>query len=125
MPSRLPLLAALLATVALASADEVAYAPTVLPSYAKDVRPLLETYCIDCHGGESTKGEIDLARLKDESEALRELKTWRAGSSRRGAGCRSSPAATRCRRRRRSSRPTASARPSSTGSSARAPGSRA
>ena len=78
MSPRLPLLAALLVTAALSAADEVAYVPGTQPSYAKDVRPLLETYCIDCHGGESTKGEVDLARLKDESEAERELKTWRA-----------------------------------------------
>ncbi len=33
------------------------------PRYATDVRPILETKCFRCHGGEVTKGELDLSRL--------------------------------------------------------------
>lgn len=38
------------------------------PTFEKDVRPILRTYCLDCHGGESTKGKLDL-RLKRFAES--------------------------------------------------------
>ena len=38
------------------------------PSFEKDVRPILRAYCLDCHGGEATKGKLDL-RLKRFAEA--------------------------------------------------------
>ncbi|WP_206108127.1 PSD1 and planctomycete cytochrome C domain-containing protein [Paludisphaera soli] len=36
-------------------------------TFEKDVRPILRTYCLDCHGGEATKGELDL-RLRRFAE---------------------------------------------------------
>jgi cytochrome c553 len=33
------------------------------PRYASDVRPILETKCFRCHGGDAAKGELDLSRL--------------------------------------------------------------
>lgn len=37
-------------------------------TFEKDVRPILRAYCLDCHGGEATKGKLDL-RLKRFAEA--------------------------------------------------------
>ncbi|AMV39123.1 PSD1 and planctomycete cytochrome C domain-containing protein [Planctomyces sp. SH-PL62] len=36
-------------------------------TFEKDVRPILRAYCLDCHGGESTNGKLDL-RLKRFAE---------------------------------------------------------
>jgi hypothetical protein len=36
-------------------------------TFERDVRPILRTYCLDCHGGEATKGDLDL-RLKRFAE---------------------------------------------------------
>ncbi|WP_337177305.1 PSD1 and planctomycete cytochrome C domain-containing protein [Paludisphaera sp.] len=38
------------------------------PTFEKDVRPILRAYCMDCHGGEDTKGKLDL-RLRRFAEA--------------------------------------------------------
>jgi len=37
-------------------------------TFEKDVRPILRTYCLDCHGGETVKGKLDL-RLRRFAEA--------------------------------------------------------
>ncbi|MDR3621577.1 MAG: PSD1 and planctomycete cytochrome C domain-containing protein [Paludisphaera borealis] len=36
-------------------------------TFEKDVRPIFKAYCLDCHGGEATKGKLDL-RLKRFAE---------------------------------------------------------
>jgi Protein of unknown function (DUF1549)/Protein of unknown function (DUF1553)/Planctomycete cytochrome C len=36
-------------------------------TFEKDVRPIFKAYCLDCHGGESVKGKLDL-RLKRFAE---------------------------------------------------------
>src|SRR6478752_1483744 len=45
--------------------------------YAKDVRPVLETYCGKCHSGERVKGDVNLARFTDVPSIQREPKLWR------------------------------------------------
>jgi hypothetical protein len=35
-------------------------------------RPLIEKYCVDCHGGAKTKGDVDLAALKTETDLPRD-----------------------------------------------------
>ena len=31
------------------------------PSFTKDVKPFLKTYCVECHGGDKTKAGLDLS----------------------------------------------------------------
>src|SRR5262249_31664829 len=33
------------------------------PSYTKDVKPFLEKYCLECHGGRETKKGIDVSSI--------------------------------------------------------------
>jgi Protein of unknown function (DUF1592)/Protein of unknown function (DUF1588)/Protein of unknown function (DUF1587)/Protein of unknown function (DUF1585)/Protein of unknown function (DUF1595)/Planctomycete cytochrome C len=53
--------------------------------FQKDVRPLLENYCYDCHGGDEKKGDVSFEELKSNSDILnhdlwfRVLKNLRAG----------------------------------------------
>jgi len=45
-------------------------------SYVKDVRPVLEKYCWDCHGDGAKKGEVVLDADKDEAAIARNRKIW-------------------------------------------------
>ena len=45
-------------------------------SYAKDIRPVLEKYCWDCHGDGAKKGDIILDADKDEAAIARNRKLW-------------------------------------------------
>jgi hypothetical protein len=51
-----------------AAKPAVEVAPLVLPdaelSFERHVRPLLKTWCLDCHGGESTEGGLDLRQRR-------------------------------------------------------------
>ncbi|MBA3698181.1 MAG: DUF1592 domain-containing protein [Planctomycetes bacterium] len=46
-------------------------------SFTKDVKPLLETYCVTCHNPEKKKADLDLTIYKDDSSASRATKLWR------------------------------------------------
>ncbi len=48
-------------------------APT---SYAKDVQPLLQKYCWDCHGDGAKKGDLNLDPFKDDPSIFRAHKEW-------------------------------------------------
>lgn len=54
-------------------------------SFHKDIQPLLEEYCYDCHGGDTTNGNIAFDQLKSKEQILdhdlwtRVLKNTRAG----------------------------------------------
>jgi hypothetical protein len=50
-------------------------APT--PTFAKDIRPLLEAHCFKCHDAEKKKAGINLTAYTDEKSILRKRKTWR------------------------------------------------
>lgn len=41
--------------------------------FARDIRPLLETHCYDCHEGSAGKGGVDLARYLTEADLQRDL----------------------------------------------------
>ena len=45
-------------------------------SYAKDIRPVLEKYCWDCHGDGAKKGDVILDADKDEAAIARNRKLW-------------------------------------------------
>ena len=44
--------------------------------FEKEVRPLLETYCLRCHSPQKHKGDVDLSIFKDESAIIREPRLW-------------------------------------------------
>ncbi|MFM1769736.1 MAG: hypothetical protein RJA22_2265 [Verrucomicrobiota bacterium] len=46
------------------------------PDYAREVLPLLDRYCFDCHGRGKSKGDITLEPLKEEAAALADPRTW-------------------------------------------------
>ncbi len=45
--------------------------------FARDIRPLLEAHCFDCHGDEEKpKGRANLGRFKTELDVMRERGVW-------------------------------------------------
>ena len=44
--------------------------------FAKDIQPLLKTYCYDCHGEKRQKGEVDLSKFPNEAAFYRNPKLW-------------------------------------------------
>ena len=46
--------------------------------YAKDVLPVLERYCYDCHGDGSDRGGLELDKHKNASERLGDHESWLA-----------------------------------------------
>ena len=54
-------------------------APAVLVAqdFQKDVAPFLSKYCYECHGGEKTKGDLDLKAVKNADHFFQEQRTWR------------------------------------------------
>ncbi len=44
--------------------------------FAKDVQPLLQKYCWDCHGDDAKKGDLNLDRFKTEADVVKERKVW-------------------------------------------------
>lgn len=49
-----------------------------LQQFTSDIKPLLKTYCVQCHGGEQTKADINLSQYEKTSEALKDLKIWKS-----------------------------------------------
>ena len=45
-------------------------------SFAKDIRPLLEKYCWDCHGDGMDKGGLSLDAYETEADLLKARKKW-------------------------------------------------
>ena len=46
--------------------------------YARDVRPLLQKYCFDCHyDGDDAEGGVNLERFQAEDQVLRDRGIWR------------------------------------------------
>jgi len=45
--------------------------------FAKDIKPLLNTHCVECHGDKKTKGGVDLAMFADDAAVRRDVPTWR------------------------------------------------
>lgn len=47
-------------------------------SFEKEIRPLLEDYCFDCHGDGSSKGEFSMDEYQDLSKHLDDVEHWLA-----------------------------------------------
>jgi hypothetical protein len=45
-------------------------------AFQRQLRPLLRQYCVECHEGPGAKAEIDLARYRNATEALRDQDVW-------------------------------------------------
>src|SRR5262249_30789396 len=58
---------------------------TAAPEFAKDVRPLLKTYCFDCHNATKRKAGLDLEQIEAESAALDLVELWGQVRERVGA----------------------------------------
>jgi len=52
-----------------------AQAETVADAW-KDIRPMLEQKCYDCHGGKKTKGGVDLKKLDGDPKLVGEFDLW-------------------------------------------------
>ena len=61
--------------VSLLSACNVAFSQSV--SYEKEVLPLLEEHCFDCHGDGTAKGDISLDSWKSSRERISDIETWK------------------------------------------------
>lgn len=56
-------------------------------AYQKEVRPLLERYCHDCHGNADTvEGDINLSAVKTWADVTRHPKTWQKVAEMLGNG---------------------------------------
>ena len=44
--------------------------------YDAQIRPLLETYCLDCHSTEQAEGDLDLEKLKTLADVRRHPRAW-------------------------------------------------
>src|SRR4051812_14407695 len=47
-------------------------------SFEKQLRPVLETHCLKCHGGDKPKGEFALDRLPPDFRSAANRSQWRA-----------------------------------------------
>lgn len=63
-----------LVSLAQASSSETRDISTL--DFNREVKPLLESYCYQCHGGESTKGDLDLKRHGDVRAIQLDAVTW-------------------------------------------------
>jgi hypothetical protein len=47
------------------------------PTFQRDIRPLLEAHCFDCHGDEEKpKGGVNLERFKTDADVMRDRNVW-------------------------------------------------
>jgi hypothetical protein len=69
------LLLAVVGTVGVLTARP-AEAPMEKPSFEKDVRPVLEKFCIACHSGNKPRAGFSLEGFKTGGDALKNLKAW-------------------------------------------------
>ena len=60
---------------AAAPAKEAAKGAAAGPFFGQ-VQAFIQTNCLECHGGKSTKGDIDFRLYKDEAALLKDRKTW-------------------------------------------------
>ena len=44
--------------------------------FVTDTRPVLETFCFECHNSEKQKGDLDLSRFRSSEDVFRESKVW-------------------------------------------------
>src|SRR5262245_52424957 len=54
-------------------------APAPLERQFRDVvRPFLQTYCLDCHGSQKPKGDLDLSAYSSPEAVAKDLRRWEA-----------------------------------------------
>lgn len=46
------------------------------PEYGRDILPLLERWCFECHDAASEKGGVNLERYRDHAAVMRERRIW-------------------------------------------------
>ena len=46
-------------------------------SYDKEILPILEEHCFDCHGDGSSKGGLSLDSWKSKKERLQDMEAWK------------------------------------------------
>ena len=56
--------------------NEQTLAPYANMDIQRDVAPLLRKYCVDCHGNDSSSGELNLEELLTESPIVKSRKQW-------------------------------------------------
>jgi mono/diheme cytochrome c family protein len=76
LPAFLLGLAPLLGVFAPALSAQVPTGSAKGPSYTKDIRPLLKSYCFECHNAKKKKGELDLEKFAGEADALEWTELW-------------------------------------------------
>ncbi|HEX3133626.1 MAG TPA: DUF1592 domain-containing protein [Planctomycetota bacterium] len=59
-----------------ATTDRVALREQVERTYTDQLKPLLATYCVECHGGAKTKGDLDLATMRTGVAAIDARSLW-------------------------------------------------
>src|SRR4249920_367196 len=47
-----------------------------VPTYVKDVQPLLKQYCSECHQGAKAKAGVAFETFRDERGALNQRRVW-------------------------------------------------
>lgn len=63
--------------VVLGAALAAGESPSATVAYEKDLKPLLATYCFECHGDKKQKGELNLATITNAEAARNANKIWR------------------------------------------------
>ena len=63
--------------VMMAGSVAAAHAGDAATVFAKDIKPLLETHCVSCHGPMKRKAGVDLSLISDEAGVQRDRSTWR------------------------------------------------
>jgi len=58
------------------AAPTVVAASAVAEGYAREVQPLLQEYCLKCHGDSKPKGGVNLAGFTNLARVQADLKTW-------------------------------------------------
>src|SRR5436190_6628912 len=50
--------------------------PCLAVDYDKDVKPLLEKFCADCHNPDKKKGDLDLSEIVAKADFPRHHEVW-------------------------------------------------
>jgi mono/diheme cytochrome c family protein len=76
-----------LGVLALCAVPQTPAAAAVHADFLRDATPFLEKHCIECHGGKTTKAELDLKKLdRADAAILKSRKVWMNVLNQVGAG---------------------------------------
>ncbi len=76
----------ILLALALPGTTRAATAPA-LADFQRDAAPFIEKHCIECHGGKSTKGYLDLKKIdRADAAILKNRKVWMNALTQVGSG---------------------------------------